>query len=46
MKKCGMAYEGTMRQACKCNNGLFYKVNYAIVADEYYKLRKAEKIAT
>jgi [ribosomal protein S5]-alanine N-acetyltransferase len=37
MQKCGMTYEGTMRQACKCNNGLFDKVNYAILADEYFK---------
>ena len=35
MQKCGMSYEGTMRQAVKCNNGLFDKVNYAILADEY-----------
>ncbi len=37
MKKCGMIYEGTMRQALKCNNGLFDKVNYAILAKEYFK---------
>ena len=37
MQKCGMTYEGTMRQALKCNNGLFDKVNYAILADEYNK---------
>ncbi|MFT4146311.1 MAG: GNAT family N-acetyltransferase [Mobilitalea sp.] len=37
MQKCGMTYEGTMRQALKCNNGLFDKVNYAILADEYFK---------
>lgn len=35
MQKCGMLYEGTMRQALKCNNGLFDKVNYAILADDY-----------
>lgn len=23
LQKCGMIYEGTMRQACKCNNGFF-----------------------
>lgn len=38
MKKCGMNYEGTMRQACKCNNGLFYKVNYAILANDYFNI--------
>jgi ribosomal-protein-alanine N-acetyltransferase len=37
MKKCGMTYEGTNRQACKCNNGLFDKVNHAILADEYFR---------
>ncbi|MDF2590435.1 MAG: Acetyltransferase, including N-acetylase of ribosomal protein [Anaerocolumna sp.] len=37
MQKCGMTYEGTMRQALRCNNGLFDKVNYAILADEYFK---------
>lgn len=37
MQKCGMTYEGTMRQALKCNNGLFDKVNYAILADDYFK---------
>lgn len=36
MQKCGMTYEGTMRQALKCNNGLFDKVNYAILAKEYF----------
>lgn len=41
MKKCGMVYEGTMRQACKCNNGLFDQVNYAILADDYFA--KTEK---
>lgn len=35
MQKCGMIYEGTMRQACKCNNGLFNQVNYAILAEDY-----------
>jgi len=44
MLKCGMTYEGTMRQACKCNNGLFDKVNYAILADEYFRLYKHENI--
>jgi len=37
MQKCGMTYEGTMRQAIKCNNGFFDKVNYAILADDYFK---------
>ena len=33
MQKCGMLYEGTMRQACLCNRGIFDKVNYAILAE-------------
>jgi len=37
MQKCRMIYEGTMRQAMKCNNGLFDNVNYAILADDYFK---------
>ena len=37
MQKCGMVYEGTMRQALKCNDGLFDKINYAILAEEYFK---------
>lgn len=32
MQKCGMVYEGTARQACTCNNGMFDKVSYAIIA--------------
>jgi RimJ/RimL family protein N-acetyltransferase/enterochelin esterase-like enzyme len=36
MQKCGMAYEGTARQMCKCNNGMFDMVNYAILADDYF----------
>lgn len=36
MQKCGMLYEGIMRQACKCNNGLFDKVNYAVLAEDYF----------
>jgi ribosomal-protein-alanine N-acetyltransferase len=39
LQKCGMTYEGTMRQACKCNNGLIDTVNYAILADEYFKIK-------
>jgi len=36
MQKCEMMYEGTMRQAVKSNNGLCDKVNYAILANEYF----------
>ena len=35
MQKCGMKYEGTLRQACVCNNGIFDKVMYAILAEDY-----------
>lgn len=35
MAKCGMRYEGTMREACICNCGVFDKVNYAILAEDY-----------
>lgn len=34
MQKCGMTYEGTLRQACRCNNGLFDMVCYAILAED------------
>ena len=30
MQKCGMTYEGTLRQNLRCNNGLFDSVHYAI----------------
>ena len=39
MQKCGMIYEGTMRQAERCNNGLFDRVNYAILAEDYHSIR-------
>jgi len=35
MQKCGMTYEGTMRQAANSNGGLFDKVNYAMLAEDY-----------
>lgn len=34
MQKSGMKYEATLRQACLCNNGLFDKVCYSILAEE------------
>lgn len=37
MKKCGMTYEGTLRQAGKCNYGMIDMVYYSILADEYFK---------
>ena len=35
MQKSGMTYEGTARQACKHNAGMFDMVNYAVLADDY-----------
>ena len=35
MQKCGMVYEGTLRQAHKCNDGIFDEVRYSILAEEY-----------
>lgn len=34
MRKCGMQYEGTARQGCICNGGVFDRVNYAILAED------------
>jgi ribosomal-protein-alanine N-acetyltransferase len=42
MQKCGMLYEGTMRQAVKCNNGIFDKANYAILAQDYFNGEKKQ----
>jgi ribosomal-protein-alanine N-acetyltransferase len=39
MQKCGMVYEGTMRQAINKNNGLQDKVNYAILVEDYHSIR-------
>lgn len=36
MQKCELIYEGTARQMCKCNNGVFDMINYAILADDYF----------
>ena len=35
MKKCGMKYEGTLRQGGKCNGGIIDAVYYANLAEEY-----------
>lgn len=35
MQKCGMTYEGTLRQAHKCNNGIFDEVVYSVLSEEY-----------
>ena len=36
MQKCNMVYEGTLRQAGWCNNGLIDKVCYSILLSEYF----------
>lgn len=41
MKKCGMTYEGTLRQAQKCNSGVTDMVVYAILAEEYRPAKTA-----
>lgn len=38
-EKAGLKYEGTLRQAGKCNNGIYDKVVYAIRAEDYWKSR-------
>ncbi|MBQ8577071.1 MAG: GNAT family N-acetyltransferase [Clostridia bacterium] len=35
MQKCGMTYEGTLRQAGKCNLGIIDAVYYSVLAEEY-----------
>lgn len=34
MRKCGMVYEGTLRQAGKCNNGIIDMVCYGLLASD------------
>ena len=36
-EKAGMKWEGTLRQGCKCNNGIFDKVMYAILAEDFFR---------
>lgn len=40
MQKCNMIYEGTRRQALKCNNGIFDEVWYAILAEDFYNRKR------
>jgi ribosomal-protein-alanine N-acetyltransferase len=37
MEKCGLRYEGTMRQADKNNQGICDYCEYGIIADDYFK---------
>ncbi len=36
-EKAGMKWEGTLRQGCKCNNGIFDKIMYAILAEDFFR---------
>lgn len=36
MAKCGLKYEGTLRQAGKNNQGVFDELYYAILAEDYF----------
>lgn len=37
MQKCGLRYEGTKRQGDCCNHGISDSVEYAILAQDYFK---------
>lgn len=37
MQKCGLAYEGTLRQGTRSNQGITDTCVYAILAEDYYK---------
>jgi ribosomal-protein-alanine N-acetyltransferase len=37
MQKCGMKYEGTMRQSGYNNQGIYDAVHYAILAEDYFE---------
>ena len=37
MQKCSMVYEGTLRQALWCNNGIFDEIRYSILKEEYQR---------
>lgn len=43
MKKCGMKYEGTMRQADINNQGICDFSEYGILAEDYFSGKQAEK---
>lgn len=40
MKKCGLLFEGTMRQADKNNQGVCDMVYYGLLAEDYWKLNR------
>ena len=45
MQKCGMAYEGTLRQGCIQHNSLFDEVRYAILAEDYRNTQEHIEVA-
>jgi ribosomal-protein-alanine N-acetyltransferase len=44
MAKCGMKYEGLLRQADSNNQGIVDTVYYGILAEDYLKIKYSEKI--
>ena len=39
MQKCGMVYRGTIPQGCRCNNGVFDRVEYLLTDEEYFRMK-------
>ena len=42
MRKCGMVYEGTLRQAAKSNQGIVDVSQYSMLAEEYFANKRRE----
>ena len=40
MKKCGLTYEGTLRQAMHSNQGIVDACVYGILASEYFQKKQ------
>jgi len=45
MQKCGMVYEGTLRQGCIQHDSLFDEVRYAILAEDYRNTQERIEVA-
>jgi ribosomal-protein-alanine N-acetyltransferase len=43
MEKCGMKYEGTMKQADKNNQGICDYCEYGVIAEDYFKKKNNNK---
>lgn len=43
MQKCGMRWEGTMKEACVCNGGRYDQANYAMLCGEWAESRSYVK---